>query len=774
MRYFLVCILIVLSGIRLKMVAQPSPCGPMPAMTSTCQTSCIICDIDGFTGINDSNITGQAPPGFCTTQVHHMQWIAFIAGTTNLTIELEVFNCRSNNGLEVGIYEAIDCNNYRQVTDCDTDIRPNTKRIFKNTVPLTIGQYYFWVMDGSANDVCNYTIRVLEGSTKVAPLDVAPVIAVPAILCQGKELQFSTPGLVGATIYEWFIDGNYAGRGTTLPAEFSVAGKHTICLDAFNVCDRAPQQCIEVDVLPAKEGEIRQEICFGECFRYQGKDYCDAGVYPVLLKAENGCDSTVYLDLAIKDQVSVSQFARICEGDTLTLGEDGFTAAGQHTGFVTDEEGCKVKVNLTLEVIKCNIRAGIQIIPVSCTGKKDGMLNFAVTNGTPPFTYAWKRLENESETGQGAIDAENSTVNLSGLDEGTYLIEIRDTFGNFAVVQAYVTQPPRLIADIADTMTNGYHVLCHGDKTASLNVSAAGGTGAYQIKWSVGSADASISGLGAGNYIVTLTDANGCTTTAEQTVTQPPALDLNLSIQKPDCSAILSGILDIASVSGGIQPYSYKVNGQTASFPLKGLGSGTYLVELTDANGCTFSVTDTFRSLEIPALTGINIYEVLLGDSVLINVQSSVTPDAVIWKPPTGIQRPDQLNTYARPIASGNYEVTVISSDGCSATYQLSINVQKRRSFVICNAITQREGNNGTLRYFAGPDVSAVLHYSIYDRWGSLVYDVKNLPPGIVDLPWDKTFNGRRVAGGVYVWTATVSYIDGEQLTYTGSLNVVD
>ena len=118
--------------------AQPVPCGTAPEMTSFCDEACIICDINGFTGINDDPAQGQAPPGFCTNFVHHMQWIGFIAGSTNLTLEVTVFNCQINQGLEVGIYQSLNCQSFQLVSNCNTDIPPNTTATFSNTVPLVV------------------------------------------------------------------------------------------------------------------------------------------------------------------------------------------------------------------------------------------------------------------------------------------------------------------------------------------------------------------------------------------------------------------------------------------------------------------------------------------------------------------------------------------------------------------------------------------------------------------------------------------------------------
>ncbi|HRD81391.1 MAG TPA: hypothetical protein PLL53_11585, partial [Saprospiraceae bacterium] len=140
------------------LIAQPMPCGPNAAMTSTCAPACVVCDINGFTGRNNSTVQGQAPPGFCTTVVHHMQWIAFIAGSTNLTLRVDVFGCQQGQGLEIGIYQTSNCNTFSPVSNCNTNAANNNAAFFTNTVPLVIGQYYYFVMDGSANDICNYTV----------------------------------------------------------------------------------------------------------------------------------------------------------------------------------------------------------------------------------------------------------------------------------------------------------------------------------------------------------------------------------------------------------------------------------------------------------------------------------------------------------------------------------------------------------------------------------------------------------------------------------------
>ena len=175
-RIFAFLILLILSLESIS--AQPVPCEEPPTMTSFCMDACIICDIDGFTGRHESTIVGEAPPGFageCTFVAHNMQWIAFIAGSVDLSVALSVSNCNQGLGLEFGLYKGINCQDYQRISNCFGGaagiVGPGDTGVITNTEPLVIGQYYFIVMDGGLGDNCDWTFSVLEGSTKVDPPD---------------------------------------------------------------------------------------------------------------------------------------------------------------------------------------------------------------------------------------------------------------------------------------------------------------------------------------------------------------------------------------------------------------------------------------------------------------------------------------------------------------------------------------------------------------------------------------------------------------------------
>jgi hypothetical protein len=61
----------------------------------------------------------------------------------------------------------------------------------------------------------------------------------------------------------------------------------------------------------------------------------------------------------------------------------------------------------------------------------------------------------------------------------------------------------------------------------------------------------------------------------------------------------------------------------------------------------------------------------------------------------------------------------------------------------------------------------------VYDRWGNLIYQKNNSALGLVDILWEGTFNGNKVASGIYTWLAKVNYIDGAVINYRGSITVM-
>lgn len=757
---------------------QPQICGTVPLMTSFCKDACIICDIDGFTGRNNSSVTGQAPPGFCTSFVHHMQWMGFIAGSTNLTLEVRVSNCQRNNGLEIGLYESLDCNVFRRVSECDTDVRPGETRVFKNTVPLTIGQYYFFVMDGSDNDICDWSIKVTNGSTKVLPLDTPAQIILPEIICQDEVFQMITPGLTGATFYNWTIDGAFTKNGTNVSHSLDKPGKYKICLTASNVCDEAPEVCKLVKVLVTPLGNIPQEICYGECFNFLGKKYCETGKYEIRIPSANGCDSIITLDLLVDDRINASVNLNICEGDTLSLGNGKFFTEGKHQTLIQNQEECDIYMDVNLRLIICKINVEAETVQVKCNGENTGEIRFAVVAGTAPFTYRGIKVENSSIVFEGKIDAVNQIVSIIGVDEGNYSFTIDDSFGNSSIIHVFVAQPSRLTSSSVKSEFNGFQVRCYGEENGSFKIFANGGIPPYTFSHTgyTTSSD-SLSNLPSGKYISIVKDQNGCFSEIINDLRQPDILEMEVAYKDPDCSGLSTGMINVSKANGGVPPYLFTLNDHLnqENPTFSGLSEGNYALMLKDKNGCTFDTSVALVAAEIPEISAESeSLIVLLGDSIRLNVKSNLNVQSVVWTPDGNLSCKNCLNTFALPVNDTDFEISVTSKDGCVMRKNIFIKVDKRRSFVISNVLTPNgDGSNDHLRYFAGNDISGIRNFTIYDKWGNLVYQNENQDTGLVDIDWDGFFHGQPLLEGIYTWLCQVYYIDDVSITYKGSFTLM-
>ena len=153
--------------------------------------------------------------------------------------------------------------------------------------------------------------------------------------------------------------------------------------------------------------------------------------------------------------------------------------------------------------------------------------------------------------------------------------------------QVTISEPSAVIAQ-----ATGTPALCYGTPTGTANANAAGGTAPYVFSWAAGLGNtSSINNLIAGNYLITVTDANGCTATSSATITQPTPINVNTLMQPVSCHNGANGMIT-ASASGGTPAYAYNWFPSGGSNPQAGgLITGNYSVTVTDINGCTTSQT---------------------------------------------------------------------------------------------------------------------------------------------------------------------------------------
>jgi len=211
-----------------------------------------------------------------------------------------------------------------------------------------------------------------------------------------------------------------------------------------------------------------------------------------------------------------------------------------------------------------------------------------VNGGFEPYTYEWY----------------DSTGTLIGIDTlidslapGIYWIVITDSMFCSDSAYAIVVAPAGFGTKITDTTD----VSCYGgnDGSATVIVDPAGlYTGTGPISWSWNGSppqinDSTATGLTAGIYEVIITDSINCQTGAVITINQPDSI--TISISKTDVSCFGDGDgAAAATVTGGTSPFTFFwTPGNFTTDSIGGLNPGLYNVSITDANGCTASVTDT-------------------------------------------------------------------------------------------------------------------------------------------------------------------------------------
>ena len=244
------------------------------------------------------------------------------------------------------------------------------------------------------------------------------------------------------------------------------------------------------------------------------------------------------------------------------------------------------------ESAACNITSGISSqINVSCSGGSNGSATVSASGGAAPYTYSW------APSGGTAATA-------TGLAAGSYTVTITDNIGCTKTQTVNITQP----AAITSSIVSQTNIACNGGSTGAATITASGGTGTLTYNWTpgnpTGDGTASVSGLPAGTWTCTITDANSCTKTQSVTITQPSVITSSVSSQtNVSCNGGSNGSATITA-SGGTGPYTYSwaPSGGTAA-TATGLAAGPYTVTITDANACTKTQSVTITQPAAVAVT---------------------------------------------------------------------------------------------------------------------------------------------------------------------------
>ena len=403
------------------------------------------------------------------------------------------------------LYQAQNCNLTSTISGinvlCNGD---NSGSASVNSNGGTAPYTYSWSPAGGANSTAsnlsagNYTCTITDANqctttqtiTITQPTALATTSTQANVLCNGASTGSASVSVTGGTpayTYAWSPSGGISATASNLSS-----GNYTCTVRDANQCTTTKAITITQPTALASTSTQTNVLCNGA--------------------------STGSASVSVTGGSPVYTYSWTPSGGTSATASN--LGAGNYTCSVRDANQCTTTKAITITQPTALASTSTQT-NVLCNGASTGSASVSVTGGSPVYTYSWTPSGGTSAT-------------ASNLGAGNYTCSVRDANQCTTTKAITITQPIAL--STSSTQTN---VTCFGLSNGSANITATGGTPAYNYSWTPsGGITATATNLNAGNYTCTVRDANQCTTTKTVTITQPTALTVNIS---PLVNTIQSG-----------------------------------------------------------------------------------------------------------------------------------------------------------------------------------------------------------------------------------------
>ncbi len=330
-----------------------------------------------------------------------------------------------------------------------------------------------------------------------------------------------------------------------------------------------------------------------------------------------------------------------------------YSSAGNYTVSVTITNGCgnstTYSETMTIQDVGGTIVTASETVSISCGGGSDGEATGAVSGGSAPYTYVW-----DDQSAQ-------SSATASGLSAGTYNVTITDNLGCEGTASVTLTDPADIVLSTSTTQAS-----CgSSDGTASTTVSS-GGTSPFTYSWSSGASSSTADSLVVGNYSVTVSDANGCSSTDNASISENGGGTVTVdATTDATCNGDADGSISV-SISGGSLPYTYLWSTGDTIDDITGLSAGTYNLTVTDAAGCQASELVTVSEPDALSITFTTV-DADCGSSngsATANVTGGTPTYTYQWDSNAG----SVTTALASSLSANSYDITVTDANGCTTT----------------------------------------------------------------------------------------------------------
>ena len=444
-----------------------------------------------------------------------------------------------------------------------------------------------------------------------------------------------------------------------------------------------------------------------------------AGTYTIQIEDDNGCSYSTSETITQPTQINITTSFNepSCFGfsdGAISLNVSGATApyqysidggitwqtsntfnaltAGTYTIQIEDNNGCSYSASETITQPTILVVSQGNVTNASCFNMADGSLSVNVLGGTTPYQY--------SIDGGNTWQTSNTFNNLLG--GVNYNILIEDDNGCIDNISIFISQPTIGVSSNANTV----NTLCFGDSTGIITISASGGTIPYQysidggITWQNSN---TFNGLAAGTYTVITQDLNNCSQNINVNVNEPNQVNISTSFTEPSCHGGSNGSISL-NVSGATAPFIYAINNNwQTSNTFNALAAGTYTIQIEDANGCSYSTSETItQPTQINITTSFNEPSCFgfSDGAISLNVSGATAPyqysidGGITWQ---------TSNTF-NALAAGTYTIQIEDNNGCS--YSASETITQPTVLVVS------QGNVTNVSCFGGNDGSLSVNAS--------------------------------------------------------------
>lgn len=615
-----------------------------------------------------------------------------------------------------------------------------------------------------------YTFVVTDagnGCTSAADVNVsidtvAPVITTPGDLiltCQQPQILISAINLSGSGNYSYLWstqNGNIISGENTLTITIDKPGTYTFVTINDN------NGCMSSGTVKVTSNSELPEVNAGQDL-----------IINCINTQVSAAASVIYSGGTLDIIWTSSTQPVISDGNTLNpvLGY-----AGTYTITVLDPvTGCSASDKLVVTIDTIAPKSSIPTPELLTCTRLTSLVSLQTI--LPTWTYSWSTADGNIT---GSTTGNSVTVDVTGL----YSITITDqSNGCISVLSSSVNEDKKNPVVSAGP---DYELTCTIEEV-TLTGNIQGGTTNKTILWLYnnqtlqnGTTLNPVVNL-PGSYLLVVTDnINGCTAddSAEVTENTNYPTDFAIDIIPPGCTKL--GTLSVSAVIGGNEPYTYSLNGGVFqnSDVFESIKSGTYFINIKDANGCEFG-----KQIMVPeppelSVTLPQLVTIEYGKDEILNPQLNIPEsnvESALWTPVSGLSCGDCLTPYANPVNETTYSLIVTDVTGCTAQAKVKVIVLKDFKLYIPNAFSpDADGINDIWMLFGDPKIVVnIKELRIFDRWGEQMYEAFNFPVNDPRYGWDGKLRGKNLKPAVFVYYFEAEFVDGSRRLYKGGINLI-